>query len=60
MFLTAVMLAVIVLSFDLMAGLVKFAGRIIDKEQAPKLRSAAPLGAEGNLSLEPLEGASRS
>ena len=62
MFLTAVMLVVIVLSYVLMFGLVKFAGRIIDKEPAPKLRGAAPSGAEGErkLSLEPLEGALRS
>jgi len=62
MLLTAVMLAVIVLSYVLMLGLVKFAGRIIDKEPAPRLRGAAPSGAEDErkLSLEPLEGASRS
>ena len=56
MLLTAVMLAVIVLSYVLMLGLVKFAGRIIDKEPTPKLRDAAPSGAEGEreLSLEPL------
>jgi len=40
---------------------VNFAGRIIDKETAPKLRGAAPSGAEGErkLSLEPMEGAWR-
>ena len=35
MFLTVVMLAVIVLSYVLMLGLVKFAGRIIDREPEP-------------------------
>ena len=61
MFLTAVMLAVIVLSYVLMAGLVKFAGRIIDKEPAPRLRGAAPSGAEDKrkLSVQPLESAWR-
>ena len=58
MFLTAVMLAVIVLSYVLMLGLVKFAGRIIDKEPAPGLRGALPPDAEveRDISLEP-EGA---
>ena len=62
MFLTAVMLAVIVLSYVLMLGLVKFAGRIIDKDPAPRLRGAAPSDAEDKrkLSLESLESASRS
>ena len=62
MLLTVVMLAVIVLSYVMMLGLVKFAGRIIDKEPAPRLRGEAPPSTEGErkLSLEPLEGASRS
>lgn len=62
MFLTAVMLVVIVLSYILMLGLVKFAGSIIDKEPTPKLRGAAPSDAEGErkLTLEPLEGTRRS
>ena len=47
MFLTAAMLLVIVLSYVLMFGLVKFASRIIDREAAPKPRGAAPSGAEG-------------
>ena len=61
MLLTAVMLAVIVLSYVLMLGLVKFAGGIIDREPAPRLRSATPSGAEDErkLSLDPLEDASR-
>jgi len=62
MFLTAAMLLVIVLSYVLMFGLVKFAGRIIDRETAPKPRGAAPSSTEGErkLSRELLDSSLRS
>jgi hypothetical protein len=42
MIMTAVMLLVIVISYLLMLGLVKFAGSVIDKTPAARLRGPAP------------------
>jgi hypothetical protein len=42
MIMTTVMLLVIVLSYLLMLGLVKFASSVIDKVPAARLRSPAP------------------